>query len=511
MGKKDKKKKVSGAVKTATKTEKKLESKRKKELADIGEEDIEEIVAKIEREEAKRLAVVETTVSPPSPRVNATLLPHPTNTSELILFGGEYHDGKKTYVYNNLFVYNIAKNEWRIIKAPGAPPPRSAHQAVTLSSNKGELWIFGGEYTSPTEMQFYHYKDLWLYSLSDKKWQKVESPGCPTSRSGHRMTSLRKQLIVFGGYHDNGRNYKYYNDLFVFCTDTRIWRKIETLGNGPCPRSACLLMPTGQDTLVVYGGYSRVKEGKADRGVTHGDLFRLVATTSSGPNSTQPTNYRWDSLKGGSQRPTPPRSSFSACLAPGNKCYVFGGVLDMEETEELLTGEMFNSLHCLELDNGVWRNVTFKPQKVAKIQKEGENKEVEEEEEEKVDDPITVCSDGIFTMTLSGAKSSADKGTANVVGNEGSSSVEGPCPRMNAMIAVQKSTLYLYGGILEKGEKQFTLSDMYCLDLHKLEGWKTLSSQPSLPEWLGSDSEEEGEEDEGSESEESGSEETESD
>lgn len=37
MGKKDKKKKVSGAVKTATKTEKKLESKRKKELADLGE------------------------------------------------------------------------------------------------------------------------------------------------------------------------------------------------------------------------------------------------------------------------------------------------------------------------------------------------------------------------------------------------------------------------------------------------------------------------------------------
>lgn len=134
----------------------------------------------------------------------------------------------------------------------------------------------------------------------------------------------------------------------------------------------------------------------------------------------------------------------------------------MEETEELLTGEMFNSLHCLELDNGVWRSVTFKSPKVVKPQKEGENKEIEEEEE-KIEDPITVCSDGIFTMTVSRAKSSADKGTANVVGNEGSSIVEGPCPRMNAMIAVQKSTLYLYGGLLEKGEKQFTLSDMYCL------------------------------------------------
>lgn len=54
------------------------------------------------------------------------------------------------------------------------------------------------------------------------------------------------------------------------------------------------------------------------------------------------------------------------------------------------------------------------------------------------------------------------------------------------------------------------MGNIFATDLHKLDGWKTLSSQPSLPEWLGSDSEED-EEEEGSESEESGSEETESD
>lgn len=36
-GKKDKKKKGTGAIKTAAKTEKKQELKRKKELADLGE------------------------------------------------------------------------------------------------------------------------------------------------------------------------------------------------------------------------------------------------------------------------------------------------------------------------------------------------------------------------------------------------------------------------------------------------------------------------------------------
>lgn len=65
------------------------------------------------------------------------------------------------------------------------------------------------------------------------------------------MTSIRRHLVVFGGYHDNGRNYKYYNDLYLFCTDTRIWKKIEGLGTPPCPRSACLLMPAGPDSVSI--------------------------------------------------------------------------------------------------------------------------------------------------------------------------------------------------------------------------------------------------------------------
>lgn len=73
---------------------------------------------------------------------------------------------------------------------------------------------------------------------------------------------------------------------------------------------------------MVYGGYSRVKNGKVDQGITHGDLFRLTANTV---NDVQ--TYRWESLKGGPYRPLPPRSSFSTCLGSGNKCYVFGGVL----------------------------------------------------------------------------------------------------------------------------------------------------------------------------------------
>jgi len=37
----------------------------------------------------------------------------------------------------------------------------------------GQLWIFGGEFASPSQSQFYHYKDLWLLNLKDSVWQKI--------------------------------------------------------------------------------------------------------------------------------------------------------------------------------------------------------------------------------------------------------------------------------------------------------------------------------------------------
>ncbi len=36
------------------------------------------------------------------------------------------------------------------------------------------------------------------------------------------------------------------------------------------------------------------------------------------------------------------------------------------------------------------------------------------------------------------------------------------------------NTLYLMGGIVEVGEKEITLDDMWSLDLAKLDGWQVL-------------------------------------
>lgn len=49
-----------------------------------------------------------------------------------------------------------------------------------------------------------------------------------------------------------------------------------------------------------------------------------------------------------------------------------------------------------------------------------------------------------------------------------------PCPRSSAMATVKHGKFYLYGGMFEVGDRQFTLSDLYSLDLHKMDHWDVL-------------------------------------
>ncbi|KAK7863617.1 hypothetical protein R5R35_006156 [Gryllus longicercus] len=497
MGKKDKnKKKGKGAEKTAAKTEKKLTQKRKKELAAIGEDDIEKIVAEIEKEEKKRLQVVEKVVEPPSRRVNFSLVPHPLK-DELILFGGEFFNGQKTFLYNDLFLYKPSRNEWLILKAPAGPPPRCGHQMVALSANQGQLWLFGGEYASPSQEQFYHYRDLWLFHMADKKWEKINAPGGPSARSGHRMVCVKKQLIVFGGFHDVLRDYKYFNDLYAFNLENYTWAKLEPSGTPPSPRSGCVMAALPDGRVMIYGGYSKTRVKKdVDKGNVHTDMFIL----SPEKHDETGTKWKWMTVKGSGVSVTP-RCGLTLASA-GAKAYVFGGVLDSEEDEEDIAGIFYNDLFVLELEKSCWRTVQIsgkkdkdgkshrrrRKEKDSQEDKEADEGSCSEEEEEDEEALPAVIEDGVFTMTLGTASTSAVQET---VVSESSNKTKYfvPSPRMNCGLAVKGGVLYLYGGMIEDGDRQYTYSDFYSLDLHKLDEWKTIiPNDLSTQEWFESDS-----------------------
>ena len=74
--------------------------------------------------------------------------------------------------------------------------------------------MFGGEFTSPNQDKFHHYKELWRLDLTTFAWEKLALRGGPSARSGHRMVCHKGKLILFGGFYDVGRETKYYNDLW---------------------------------------------------------------------------------------------------------------------------------------------------------------------------------------------------------------------------------------------------------------------------------------------------------
>jgi hypothetical protein len=71
--------------------------------------------------------------------------------------------------------------------------------------------------------------------------------------------------------------------------------------------------------------------------------------------------------------------------------------------------------------------------------------------------------------------------------------MEFPHPRFNAQMTVQGDQLFIYGGTFEKGDREYTLDELYALDLGKLDGVKQIFRR-EVDNWLGSEDEESDEE-----------------
>lgn len=187
MGKKDGKRVDQAKLQAkkerqALKQEKANTKRTKKELKDGGEEDIEKIIAEFAAKDAARLAVTITHSPQPSRRANFSMTALPNG--EMLMFGGECCDGERTEVYNELYRWNVDRNEWKLIESLNTPPPRCSHQAVLYLD---KLYMFGGEYA--TMDQFYHYRDFWELDLKTNSWSEVSATG--------DLPSARYTIIIF--------------------------------------------------------------------------------------------------------------------------------------------------------------------------------------------------------------------------------------------------------------------------------------------------------------------------
>ncbi|OAQ72155.1 kelch repeats protein [Pochonia chlamydosporia 170] len=516
-------KKAEKAAKQASKGDKKAKTKAAKiEGSDAEDVDLDAVLEEYRRQQEQFLKVTEMVCDgPPRPRAASTLMASPTDTNNLLLFGGEYFNGSLAQFYNDLHIYNINRDEWRCVTSPNAPLPRSGH-AWTRASNPNHVYLFGGEFSSPKQGTFHHYSDFWRLEPATREWTKIEVKGkdkSPPARSGHRMTYWKQYIILFGGFQDTSNQTKYLADLWIFDTVNFVWL-CPTLPQAqlkPDARSSFTLLPC--DTgAVLYGGYSRVKatvnlkkkagksQNQGQKNVlipkVHDDCFFLrmaLPAADAGPNS--PPTVRWERRKKPANPPNPSRAGATMTWHKG-RGILFGGVHDVEASEEGMDSEFFNQLFAWNIERNRFMPLGLrKPRQQKKAaseqQRVGRRGRAQANEEELLRQ-LAALETGASLDDVEGIeieKKEEEPEVDEKPAREMPVTMEPPHIRFNAQMAVQDDVLYIYGGTFEKGDREFTFDDLYAIDLSKLDGCKEIFNRP-VEDWIESEDEDDDEDDE---------------
>ncbi|ODH44740.1 hypothetical protein ACO22_00730 [Paracoccidioides brasiliensis] len=504
MAKKDKKSKTAEQKarvaakqsKKAAQKEKKIRAKGQADDSDAEDVDLDAVLAAYAKEQAKFLKVTEVPSGPPTPRSSSSLITSPAGRNELFLFGGEHFDGTLATFYNNLYVYQVDKHEWREVTSPNSPLPRSGH-AWCRGGNSGGIYLFGGEFSSPKQGTFYHYNDFWCLDPSTREWSRIETKGKgPPARSGHRMTYFKNYIILFGGFQDTSQQTKYLQDLWIYDCQNYLWHNVvlPPASQKPDARSSFSFLPH-ESGAVLYGGYSRVKtntavnkqqKGGAQRTilkpVVHQDTWflRITPPPPDAPATSLPT-IRWERRKKPANPANPPRAGATMAFHKG-RGIMFGGVHDVETSEEGIESEFFDDLYAWNVDRNRFFQMSLrrprgpgkKQQSAMQTVKRNRGKADEEELmrnlallEAKVN-TNKIKSEAMDIDLLQKEEEEIDEKRDLPV------RFEMPHRRFNSQLAVLDDTLFIFSGTFERGDHEFTFNDMYSIDLVKLDGVKEL-------------------------------------
>ncbi|EEC43416.1 predicted protein [Phaeodactylum tricornutum CCAP 1055/1] len=452
----------------------------------------------------------------PAARANASwTLYEDTKKShaEAYLFGGEYYDGVENIVLDHLYKIDLTRNEWKqIVPAGPAPPPRCAHSAAYANHH---IYVFGGELASAD--QYHHYRDLWKYSIKDSQWAELKPSKAvgshPTARSGHQAVTWKHFMILFGGFYEALRDTpRWYNDVYVFNLQTESWMDVphSKLTARPEPRSACNAAVIG-DQMIVHGGFSKLsKKEETSETKTHSDAWVLQLK----PLLTgQPPI--WERLLSSTQRglvaaKNPNNRAGTASVAYKSRLLAYGGVVDQESHNHKIQSIFYNDLFALDVARRKWFPVHVKKmpsngtgskrrrrkedstpeQSELPESKETFGDDIEESEndsdleEDEHDDDNGETHAWDLDKLRSNIKAKTSPLERKVIASSSVMVVDPetkipeavartePLPRINASLLVSGHTLFVYGGLLEVGDREVTLDDLWSFDLRKREKWE---------------------------------------
>ena len=170
---------------------------------------------------------------------------------------------------------------------------------------------------------------------------------------------------------------------------------------------------------------------------------------------------------------------------------MFGGVHDVEQSEEGIDSEFYNQLFAWNIDRNRFFPLGLRKPRVQKKnanadQRVGRRGRAQANEEELLKNLAALQAgssvEDADQMDIELGKTD-DADEPDKPAREMPVSMELPHPRFNAQLAVQDDVLYIYGGTFEKGDREFTFDDLYAIDLGKMDGCKEIFNR-EVENWV---------------------------
>ena len=395
----------------------------------------------------------------------------------MIIFGGFFEAVHETKWYNDVHVFNLQTETWMDIQQSRLaikPEPRSACNIATYGTDK--LIVHGGFSkikTSNAAVETKTHTDAWVLHLSPLLQQKPptwerwmsstnkQSPNTPNGRAGMSSLSYKNRMLVFGGVVDREEHHHkvesvFYNDLMVMDIERRKWFPIYINKN--------------RNTGTESGKRSRrrQKDGDGNNGKEEAKLEVDEDSSGSSEREEDIIDEESDGTQNNSGWDINMLRSNMFAFVDGNGNVVYEKIEDVERT-------------AMENQN-VERKGDLEEKEVVQEEFEEEKQETQDEEEQKEESKIedSICDES--KMGPSSTKNDCPKritsstvmsmnlinSTPEVVERED------PLPRINAATLIHGNIMYVLGGILEVGDREITLDDMWALDLRKRNKWDCL-------------------------------------
>mmetsp|Transcript_16016 Transcript_16016/g.34847 ORF Transcript_16016/g.34847 Transcript_16016/m.34847 type:complete len:872 (-) Transcript_16016:57-2672(-) len=403
----------------------------------------------------------------------------------MVLFGGFFEALRETRWYDDLWVFDFSSNSWTEMtysKLATTPPARSAF-SFCLSPSGDTAFIYGGysklKNSAPgTKSEQKVHSDCWALHLKGiasgrlPTWDRISRRGeYPSLRSSTSCVSHKSKMLIFGGVSDEEQDHHmmrsvFYDDLFAFDMDRRRWFKmgLKKTARGQGRRRKRKDHDGSGDVPI-----KRDIDGNVDSDDDEVDDDEMEISGVEGEAAS--SGWDLDKLRA---------NMFAFVDGDGNIVYEKIEKSDGEEDDcsdrELKKTRGVDSMTGNHDDEA---STTIKSADVTLTSNSDEKYEVERIDIVKgkndVLDKKTVNGGTLDPSTLLTPQGAV--GTSEVMMINADSGVpepvarEMPLPRIHAATAVRGSTLYVYGGLLEVGDREMTLDDCWSIDLNRREKW----------------------------------------